>query len=105
FYDDAVIFYLNGREIFRNINMPNGAITYTTRSLNQVAPECLFLVLSGTNVLMPPPATNVLAVELHESNGATDNEIYFGCSLSFTNTPLYIGPYFTNISPLPPSLS
>jgi len=104
FIDDGVIMYLNGTEIFRR-NMPGGPVAVTTPSSSQAAAACINTLISVTNLMMPPPATNVFCAELHESgNGINDRDIYFGLSLSYTNTPAYT-PYFTNISAIPPRIS
>jgi hypothetical protein len=101
YVEDGVIFYLNGTEIYRT-NLPSGPITQTTKARLQVNASCTPLLLSVTNLLMPPPATKVFAAEVHESGNAGDFEIDFGTSVAYgTNPP----PYFffvTNTSPLPP---
>jgi len=103
FFDDGVIFYLNGTEIYR-ANMPSGPVSIATPSSSQVGPACSFALISVTNMMMPPPATNVLSAELHESGSGSDFDVYFGSTLTYTSAPPY-SPYFTNFSPLPPRLS
>jgi hypothetical protein len=69
--DDGVVVYLNGTEIFR-MNMPDGTVTYTTRTITAVG---------GTNETFYFPANittsslvggqNLLAVELHQATSTT----------------------------------
>jgi len=103
FFDDGLIIYLNGTEIYRT-DMPTGAVSVSTTALSQIAPICSYRLISVTNLMMPPPATNVLAAELHESGNPNDFDIYFGLSLSYSNSSVF-SAYSTNISPLPPRIS
>jgi hypothetical protein len=103
FIDDGVIFYLNGKEIFRT-NMPDGPVDYITPSTTQFLPGTCnppnLFVIPVSNLIMPPPATNVLAAELHESGSGTDFDQYFGTTLDWS-APLVI----TNASAMPPKLT
>ncbi len=63
--DDGAIFYLNGREIYRQ-NMPQGSIDYYTRPLAAVGDaQCMTVSLEGVR---PVVGTNILAVEVHQAN-------------------------------------
>jgi hypothetical protein len=63
--DDGALGYLNGAEIFR-INMPAGAVTYSTLASGQVG-DATF----GEAILLPVeqllPGPNILAVEVHQA--------------------------------------
>jgi hypothetical protein len=97
FYDDGIIYYLNGKEIYR-ANMPSGTINYNTPCLAMVNSACHSTTISVTNLMVPLPGTNVFAAELHESASLTDADIYFDASADFLTTA-------TLTSPLPPRLS
>lgn len=70
--DDGVIVYLNGKEIYRN-NMPGGTVTYADlASGNANETE----ILEHSQPLGPGDlieGTNVLAIELHNSNVANND--------------------------------
>ncbi len=68
--DDGAVVYLNGQEIAR-LNMPNGALTpdtLATTFANEDALSQVSVDLSGKLVA----GTNVLAVEIHQSDASTD---------------------------------
>jgi hypothetical protein len=63
--DDGAVGYLNGIEVFR-INMPGGAVNYSTLANGQVGDA----TFGATIVLFPEQliaGTNVLAVEVHQA--------------------------------------
>ena len=69
--DDGAVLYLNGTEIFRS-NMPAGTIGFATNASSALGGGDEFIAVE-TNL---PPATlrigrNVLAVEVHQSGGAS----------------------------------
>ena len=76
--DDGAVFYLNGREIFRQ-NIPAGIpVDFNTpASLVDNAVLTGPFALPGTGLVA---GTNVLAVEVHQVN-STSSDIVFGCSL------------------------
>ncbi len=84
--DDGAVVYLNGDEIFRS-NMPDGPLSYTDWAIVAVgnAEESAFF---GSPI---PPIfllsdTNVLAVEIHQSDAAS-SDVSFSLEL-IANTPL-----------------
>ena len=63
--DDGAVFYLNGQEIYR-LNMPPGPIYFDSRPpMNIIDAPCVTAFLQGVR---PVPGTNILAVEVHQSN-------------------------------------
>ncbi len=61
--DDGAVFYLNGREIYRQ-NMPQGPIDYNTTALAPVGDaQCVTVSLEGVR---PVVGMNILAVEVHQ---------------------------------------
>ena len=81
--DDGAVYYLNGIEVLR-LNIPDGLVSHTTRSITNVAKATLSAPYSlATDALVK--GTNVLAVEVHQ--GATgSNDMIFGAELSLTIT-------------------
>jgi uncharacterized protein YjiK len=79
--DDGVVIYLNGTEVYRN-TMPAGTITYTTLS-SAVAADEVSLFPGTVSPALLQEGTNVLAVEIHQSN-ATSSDISF--DMDFTAT-------------------
>ncbi|MEI6948944.1 T9SS type A sorting domain-containing protein [Paraflavisolibacter sp. H34] len=77
-FDDGIVLYVNGNEVFRN-NMPAGTVAYTTFASSSAS-------LSKTAVL-PVGAfiagTNVLAVEVHQ-NSLTSSDVGFDLRLQAT---------------------
>ena len=86
FLDDGVVYYLNGKEIGR-INMPEGEINHTTRSLDGVSnAELEFGVLNVAGTGLLQEGTNVLAAELHnEKPGSSD--VVLGTRLNIASRP------------------
>jgi hypothetical protein len=95
--DDGAVVYLNGTEVFRT-NMPSGTITHTTRASSAVvgADESVF-VSTTINASLLAAGTNVIAVEVHQSDPASsdlsfDLELTGGSSVALTRGPyLQIG--------------
>ncbi len=94
--DDGAVVYLNGAEIWRDTNMPAGAITNATPALSALGGtnESLWLPLNlapaTLNLLVT--GTNVLAIEVHQ-NAVTSSDLAMsfeltGTALVSTNTPL-----------------
>ena len=67
--DDGAVIHLNGREACRD-NMPAGVISYTNFSASPASDELSFF---PTNVAVTnlPAGTNLVAVELHQSNSGS----------------------------------
>ena len=64
---DGAAVWLNGQEIFRT-NLPSGPITYTNQALTQVTPlNSHVFYQTNIRVLTPLTGSNLLAVELHQS--------------------------------------
>jgi hypothetical protein len=84
--DDGAVVYLNGTEVFRS-NMPNGTITATTSSLEDVinGEESIY----NEKVIDPSllvTGTNVLAVEVHQAYPSS-SDISFNLELLAVNKP------------------
>lgn len=84
--DDGGVAYLNGTEIFRS-NLPEGTVLHSTPSLEVAsnADEDQFFPAAIPPALLLP-GTNVLAVEVHQSDGAS-SDLSFNLEL-LGNTPL-----------------
>ncbi len=91
--DDGAVVYLNGTEVFRT-NMPAGAITASTFASSVVldANERTY-VTASVNPALLVAGTNVLAVEIHQSD-LTSSDISFNLELtSSSSVTLTRGPY------------
>jgi hypothetical protein len=91
--DDGAVVYLNGVEMFRS-NMPAGTIGYTTPASAAVTgtDETAFVSASVTPSLLVT-GTNVLAVEIHQSD-PTSSDISFDLELIGGSSVLLTrGPY------------
>jgi len=79
--DDGGVVYLNGQEVFRS-NMPGGTITADTfaSSVTANADETTYFSM-GVDPALLVPGTNVLAVEIHQSD-AGSSDISFNLRLS-----------------------
>jgi hypothetical protein len=78
-FDDGVVIYLNGTEVYRN-NLPGGAISMSTLALGAIADENAYSTFTVDKSLLKT-GTNVIAVEIHQS-GVTSSDIGFDLSLS-----------------------
>ncbi len=78
-FDDGVVVYLNGTEVFRN-NMPEGIIANGTTALTSIAVENTFYPFAIDHKLLKP-GLNTLAVEVHQSSGIS-SDISFDFSAS-----------------------
>jgi hypothetical protein len=78
-FDDGIVIYLNGEEVFRN-NMPDGAVGYNTLAAANQSAETTFFGFSIPKEKVKP-GNNVLAVEIHQ-NGAGSSDISFNLDLS-----------------------
>lgn len=85
--DDGAVVHLNGREIWRT-NMPNGTIGYATFSSSNLTgtPEFTYYQ-AGQLASLLTSGTNVLAVEIHQSN-LTSADISFDLELVASTAPL-----------------
>ena len=68
-FDDGVVVYLNGTEVFRN-NMPDGPITYGLFAINAIEPQWTSFQVP-VNLLKP--GENVVSVEVHQANGSSSD--------------------------------
>src|SRR5262249_4290840 len=77
--DDAVVLYLNGREINR-FNLPSGLISYTNNASSAISSGILRspITVALTNLL---PGVNVLAAEVHQAVVSGD-DVAFGAELT-----------------------
>ncbi len=83
--DDGAVVYLNGVEVFRS-NMPTGTVSYLTTASSAVAGTDESALFTATiNPALLIAGTNVLAVEIHQSDGAS-SDISFDFSLIGTRT-------------------
>jgi len=98
--DDGAIVYLNGVEVRRE-NMPGGVVTYLTHAsheLKYVSRENLFMTTALDPAVLVAGA-NVLAVEIHQVNGAT-NDAGFDLRLVADPVPAAVrGPYLQRGAP------
>ena len=84
--DDGAVIYINGEEVLRS-NMPQGYVTYDTYSTTYVGgdDENAYFEFS-LDKLPVQPGTNVIAVEIHQTNG-TSSDISFDLE--------FLGNYYT----------
>lgn len=78
-YDDGVVLYLNGIEVYRG-NMPGGLITNSTLSAQNVSSETAFFSFVVPKGILKN-GENILAAEVHQ-NSATSSDISFNLELS-----------------------
>jgi hypothetical protein len=90
---DGAVVWLDGQEMFR-LNLPDGPISYTNLALRAVRSYASH-TFYPTNLAFTslPPGTNVIAVEIHQSNPA-------GSALGFDLELIGSGPLLA-----PPTLS
>jgi hypothetical protein len=112
-FDDGVVVYLNGEEVFRS-NMPAGTIDNNTPASANQASETTFFPFSIPKGKVKI-GKNVIAVEVHQ-NGPTSSDISFdlemntiksGAEVEYTsdvatlsdvaNSDVYIEAYFTPV--------
>lgn len=85
-YDDGVILYLNGTEVWRSPTMPSGVITSTTTTVGTVGSA-----QEGTYTAISLPLSafiegeNTLAAEVHQ-RAATSGDLGFDAIVSLTGT-------------------
>jgi hypothetical protein len=89
YLDDGGVVYVNSNEVYR-VGMPPGAINYGTlaaRSVGTATSEGPTNVASGAFVF----GGNQLAVEVHQTNGASATDVIFGlnvkATITYTNSP------------------
>lgn len=70
-YDDGVVIYLNGEEVYRG-NMPSGTITYSTVALQAIPSETTYFPFTIPAGKIKP-GRNVIAVELHQNSPASSD--------------------------------
>ncbi|MEE9366236.1 MAG: metallophosphoesterase, partial [Dehalococcoidales bacterium] len=87
--DDGIVVYLNGSEIFRD-SMPTGTITYTTPATQDLEDNYFRSWTKDAPTMVN--GTNVLAVEIHQYNGTSD-DISFDLSLRQVPVDVRKGPY------------
>jgi hypothetical protein len=103
-YDDGIVVYLNGTEVYRG-NMPGGTITNTTLASSAITPENAFVGFVIPKGIIKP-GSNVLAVEIHQ-NGPTSTDISFDFSMrtvvlgnvttETSTTPVQTGTAFADL--------
>ncbi|MBN1508002.1 MAG: lamin tail domain-containing protein [Sedimentisphaerales bacterium] len=80
--DDGAVYYLNGQEIGRS-GMPSGTVTFATaagRTVSDAVEELSVITASGSALVN---GTNVLAVEIHQTNN-TSSDVVFGMRLNIS---------------------
>ncbi len=78
-FDDGVIVYLNGKEVYRQ-NMPAEPVTYSTyASANQMSENAFFPFTIPKGAILP--GRNVIAAEVHQLS-ATSSDLSFNFALS-----------------------
>lgn len=78
-FDDGVVVYLNGQEVYRN-NLPVGTIDYNTLAPTAINPERTFFPFTISKDLLLT-GTNVIAIEVHQTN-ATSSDLTFDFSMN-----------------------
>ena len=78
-FDDGVVVYLNGTEVFRN-NLPAGSIANATLALQATSTENTFYPFTINKNLLKP-GVNTFAVEVHQVSGQS-SDISFDFSAS-----------------------
>lgn len=82
-FDDGIVVYLNGTEIYRN-NMPAGTVTYLTQATSAIdADGYLDQTVSRSSLIA---GENVIAVEIHQAN-RTSSDIVFDLALDGVAQP------------------
>lgn len=93
-FDDGVIIYLNGVEVYRN-NIPGGVVGYNTLALQAIPVENLF-----TSFVIPKgllkPGQNVIAAEVHQSSPQSSD-----ISFDFALSTVILGSEVVQTSTLP----
>jgi len=82
--DDGAVFYLNGIEVLR-VNLPTGQITPSTFASSNIANSAWTGLLPISSASLQA-GTNVLAVELHQAAGGT-NDLLFASELIAVPVP------------------
>jgi hypothetical protein len=81
-FDDGVVVYFNGEEVYRS-NLPAGEISNSTLATNQVAETTFFSFVIAKGKIKP--GTNVIAVEVHQTNNIS-SDVSFNLDLSTIRT-------------------
>jgi hypothetical protein len=91
--DDGAIVYVNGSEVFRT-NMPAGTVGHTTRAATAVGgtAEAAFVSVALSPALLVA-GSNVIAVEVHQSEPASSDLSFDLELLGSTSVSLTRGPY------------
>lgn len=76
-YDDGFVAYLNGVEVVRSPSMPSGTIDFSTKaSSHEGGTYELFDLAAAIPLLVP--GTNLLAVEVHQTNRTSSDLVWDG---------------------------
>lgn len=82
--DDAAVFYINGTEIYRTPNMPQGPVLYTTRPMGAGTENSCTVISPAINGNILRVGSNMFAVELHQvPDEAQNNDMVFDTALQF----------------------
>ena len=69
--DDGCVIYLNGTEVARSVNMPDGAVTYQTASGDAMSESTSFMYDVALDGLVA--GENVVAVSVHQSSAGSSD--------------------------------
>lgn len=94
-FDDGVVVYLNGQEVYRN-NLPEGAINYNTLATAGKDPERTFHSFTISKSLLQV-GNNTIAVEVHQNNG-TSSDLSFDFAMSTVQLGIISESTSTNIT-------
>jgi len=86
--DDAAVFYVNGTEVGR-YNMPDGTPTYNTGAITAVGDPSSVSCIVPSSLLVN--GSNVVAVEVHQSQDLCSSDLFFSMTFSHNN-PAYGNP-------------
>ena len=73
-FDDGIVVYLNGTEVYRN-NMPSGTVAYPTLAIQALPTENNLVQFTIPKGVLKP-GSNVFAVEVHQ-NAVTSSDLSF----------------------------
>ncbi|MEI6945607.1 T9SS type A sorting domain-containing protein [Paraflavisolibacter sp. H34] len=94
-YDDGVVVYVNGTEVYRS-NLPAGTVTYSTLASAPANASKTFTLSRSAFV----KGTNVLAVEVHQAS-LTNNDLAF--DLRLVGNPDKTAPKVQSVTRLAPA--
>lgn len=103
-FDDGVVVYLNGVEVYRN-NMPAGTVDFNTQAPQAIPTEGVFSSFTIDPGLLNA-GDNILAVEIHQTSGQSSDisfdvelsGVKIGNSVEYTTTdPIFTDTVYTDV--------